>query len=147
MSRTICPKIRRKCLKKTDMLYFKSFMPETLADYLARKMRELNISGYEIERRSQPKVTQSYINRIRIGVVKNPSVLKLRGIAHGLGVPASEMLAAAAGVDANPPDISDERLSAISFAYEGMPKKKRQKADAVIEMLEREINRIESEPD
>lgn len=130
------------------MLCFKTYMKsETLAEYVTRVMREENLSGYQIEERSRPKITQSYVNRIKNGTDTNPSLPKLEGLATGMGRPFTEVLAAARGEEPHTDEITHERLASINFAYEGMPKKKRAKAEPLIEMLEREIRRIESEPE
>jgi transcriptional regulator with XRE-family HTH domain len=73
------------------MLCFETHMPETLAQYVSRTMREKRLSGYEIERITKRKITQSYVNRIKNGAVKNPSATKLAALALGLGEPAEDI--------------------------------------------------------
>ena len=109
-------------------------------------MRDKNLSGYDIERLTHRQITQSYVNRIKNGEVKTPSAVKLTALAKGLSVTPSELFAMVSGMtDAK--QIANERLISINFAYEGMPKKKKQRADYVIDLLEREIRRISEEPD
>jgi len=120
---------------------------ESLPDYLRRVFKEKDISSYEVERRSGRAISQSYAARIRNGHILNPSTTKLKALAKGLGVPESELFAAARGVNSEGEEISHERLQSIDFEYQGMPKKKKQKADYVIELLEREIKRIIEEPE
>lgn len=120
---------------------------ESLPDYLRRVWKEKGISSYEVERRSNFTISQSYAARIRNGHIANPSATKLKALAKGMGVPESELFAVARGVKSDQIEIVNDRLLSIAFEYEGMPKKKKQKADYMIEMLEREIKRINEEPD
>lgn len=147
LSSPFCKKIRPINITKADMLLFQTNMAESLAEFVARTMREKNLSGYQIQRRSRNQITQSYVNRIKNGIVLNPSPQKLKFLALGLDIPESELFSVVRGVAADQGEISHERLASIDFAYDGLPKKKKQKADYVIDLLEREIKRIESEPD
>lgn len=122
-------------------------MPETLSDYVARVMRDKGLSGYDIERSTHRTITQSYVNRIKNGEIATPSAAKLSALAKGLGVTPTELFSRVSGIAADPVRVANERLMAINFAYEGMPKKKKQRADQLIDLLEREIKRISEEPD
>lgn len=121
-------------------------MKETLSSYVSRIMREKDLSGYDVERRSKKGITQSHVNRVQNGLVSNLSVQKVRALAKGLDVPEAELSAVARGESLHTGDMAHSRLAAIDFAYEGMPKKKKEKADYIIELLEREIKRITEEP-
>lgn len=121
MSSTIDAQISHIRLATSDSLFFKENMTESLAEYVARIMRDKNLSGYDIERLTHRQITQSYVNRIKNGEVKTPSAVKLTALAKGLSVTPSELFAMVSGMtDAK--QIANERLISINFAYEGMPK-------------------------
>ncbi len=126
---------------------FMSQSKESLGDYISRILREKDLSMYQVEKRTRGAISQSYANRIKNGQIPTPSAAKLSALAKGLGVPESEIFAAAGSGMSKDVDIAHERLAHIDFAYEGMPKKKRQKADYIIELLEREIARLAEEPE
>jgi transcriptional regulator with XRE-family HTH domain len=46
-------------------------------------------------------ISASYVNRIENKLIKNPSADRLRALAHGLGIPAEDLLARAAGLVAS----------------------------------------------
>ena len=117
----------------------------TFADYVRDTMNAERLSGYEIERRTKGKITQSYVNRIRNGEATNLSLEKLRILAVGLGRSESEVLAAASGTPIQ--KLTHSRLASLEFAYEGMSEQQKERADYIIELLEREIHRIENESD
>ena len=54
----------------------------------------------------------SYVNRIENKRIKNPSADRLRALAHGLGIPAEDLLARAAGLVA--PGGQSEELHLIT---------------------------------
>jgi transcriptional regulator with XRE-family HTH domain len=66
-------------------------MPELLADLVNRLMRDKRLSGYDVERASHGEITQSYVNRIKNGDVKNPTGEKLIALAAGLGIAPDEL--------------------------------------------------------
>lgn len=87
-------------MNKLYMIPFKTKMPppsETIAQYIARTMLEKDISGYDIERRTRKRISQSYANRIKLGEIKTPSLDKLKALAVGLDVPEQELLDIARG--------------------------------------------------
>lgn len=120
---------------------------ETLAEYLLRITREENLSGYAIERASGGQLSQSYFNRLKNGSETNPSVPIIEALAKGIGRPFEELLAVVRGKDPNDDKLADERFVALHFTYKGIGKKKRERADQVLQMLERELKRIEAEPE
>lgn len=91
--------LRHIDLTKNYMMFFKTPMPqETLDKYVARIMNDKNLSGYDIERRTRKRITQSYANRIKNGEVRNPSPEKLQVLAIGLDVPEQELFDVVLGV-------------------------------------------------
>lgn len=57
-------------------------MNNMLADYVAKVMNDDRLSGYQIERRTQGDITQSYVLRIKNGTAKNISIDKLQSLAN-----------------------------------------------------------------
>lgn len=142
---------RVKCIKLTphrdinfNTLDSNLYMPESLAEYVTRIMLEKNLSGYDVERASKKRISQTHTNRIQNGDVVNPSAQKLKGLALGLGVPEHELFAVARGLS---PDrvIANERLAAIERTYDTLNKVQQKKADYIIEVLEREMSYIANE--
>jgi transcriptional regulator with XRE-family HTH domain len=120
------------------------FMPETLQEYVRRLMYEKNLSGYDIARQSGNQIHQTSVSRLINRQGSNPTITTLKALAKGLGVPEHEIMTVARG-HAKKTNIVHERLAAIDFAYDGMPRQKKEKAEYLIEMLEREIDRMKTE--
>ncbi|MGH9765030.1 MAG: helix-turn-helix domain-containing protein [Blastocatellia bacterium] len=74
----------------------------TLGDYVKRKMEEKKLSSLDVEKRSGGLISDSFVDQIRLGQSKRPSVKTLRGLAVGLGVDILEVLAAAEGREPPP---------------------------------------------
>lgn len=70
-----------------------------LKEYLEIQMAEKNISGKEIERRSEGDVTDTHISAIRTGKSNNPTLRVMLGIAKALEVDPIEVFKAAAEVE------------------------------------------------
>jgi transcriptional regulator with XRE-family HTH domain len=66
----------------------------SLKDFVRETMSAKNLSGVEIQKRSDNKITDSYISKIVNGQVKRPSAIKLKALALGLGVDESELFRA-----------------------------------------------------
>lgn len=69
---------------KPDMISFESNMSH-LQDYVRRMLAEKNLSGDQVRRRSGDRISQSSVNRIANGILKDPSVRSLQNLARGLG--------------------------------------------------------------
>jgi transcriptional regulator with XRE-family HTH domain len=65
----------------------------SLARYVLKTMWEKGLSSSDVERQSSNEITQSYVNRIKNGFIQNPSTIKQKALAKGLGVPVSEISA------------------------------------------------------
>ena len=71
----------------------------TLADLIRLRMKELDISRAEIERRSGKAVTDTHIATILAGEAQNPTLKVLMGISKALEIHPMEVFKAASGVD------------------------------------------------
>lgn len=89
---------------------------KSLSKYVARVMQDKNLSGYDVERRANRRITQSFVNRIKTGEVKNPSADKLQALATGLAVSEEELFAVVRGVSTEPTDFQKAILSAFHDA-------------------------------
>jgi len=71
----------------------------TLADLVRLRMRDLDISAAEIERKSGKAVTDTHIATILAGEALNPTLKVLMGLSKALEIHPMEVFKAAAGVD------------------------------------------------
>lgn len=132
---------------------YDEFMPQSveklLTEFVGRVMIEKDLSSREVSRRARRPsggIDPSYVNKIRNGSIDTtPSPQKLQALARGLGVPEDELFDLVRGIPASRPAFAHNTLRSIDFAYEGMPKTKKQKVDFLIEMLDREVERIQRE--
>jgi transcriptional regulator with XRE-family HTH domain len=69
----------------------------SLADYLRRLRNEKNLSLAQVSARSRGQISKTHINRIENGTVARVSLIKLRALALGLGVPEDDLIAVAQG--------------------------------------------------
>ncbi len=91
--------------------------PETLGDFVSRIRNEKGLSCTDVSERSArfgEPISASYVNRIENKQIKNPSPDRLRALAHGLGIPAEDLLARAAGLVA-PGGQSEEHQLVTRF--------------------------------
>src|SRR5215208_3309298 len=99
--------------------------PEPLGDFVRRIRNKKGLSLQGVSTQSGyygPPITASYISRIENNPRRRPSADRLRVLAHGLGIPAQELLERAAGlVDSG--NKSDE-LQLLSRFRELSPEKK-----------------------
>lgn len=82
---------------------------ETLNEYVARIIRQKDLSYRQVEANCENKLTASYIGRIAKGQAGNLSIETMTFLAQGLGVELPEMLAVAYGK-------SDNETSLLEFA-------------------------------
>jgi transcriptional regulator with XRE-family HTH domain len=105
-------------------------------------LHEKNLRASEVERRSKrggrKGITRGYVIQIKNGQSLNPSRDKLQALADGLGVAVSELLTCALGQKLEPQD----RFAVISMKFEKLPPNLKAKAEPLIEVLEREIERL-----
>jgi|SRR5262249_17333647 len=63
-----------------------------LAEYLKQLMEQTGLTAREIERRSEYAISDAYISKILKRKVKRPSVVILKALAKGAGVPETELM-------------------------------------------------------
>lgn len=120
-------------------------------DYLRRLRRNKSLSTAQAAAASRTfdsvGVSASYITLLENAGINNPSLSKLQILAKVYGVTYAEIIAAHSGTEADSDWVANEKLAKINFGYKGMPKAKKEKLDPLIDMLEREYQRIMSEGD
>lgn len=71
---------------------------ESLPEYVQRIMDEKGLKPKDVEVRSSKKIDAAYVFKIVHGNSKYPSVVKLQGLAEGLGVNEDELFKIARGI-------------------------------------------------
>lgn len=71
---------------------------ESLPEYVRRIMKEKGLKPKDVEVRSGGKIDAAYVFKIQRGNFKYPSVVKLQGLAEGMGVDEDELFKVARGV-------------------------------------------------
>jgi transcriptional regulator with XRE-family HTH domain len=85
--------------------------PEPLGDFVRRIRNKKGLSLNEVAKQSArfgPSISASYVGKIENEPTRKPTAVALRALAHGLGIPAEDLLARAAGL-VDPADKSEER--------------------------------------
>jgi len=75
---------------------------ETLAQYVARIIKDRDLTHDHVKQLSGGRITDGYVRDIMKGKSTNPSVDKLRALALGLGVSEEEIFRVARGLSAVP---------------------------------------------
>jgi transcriptional regulator with XRE-family HTH domain len=66
-------------------------------------MEEKQLSSRDVEARSQGKIADAYVLKIKKGITTNPTVSKLQALAVGLGVSEDEIFKIARGLPGKVP--------------------------------------------
>lgn len=94
---------------------------ETLAQHVAKTMRDKGLTAREVERLSGGKITHSYVNKIKNGDARNPSLPLLQALAKGLAVTEEKIFSLVRGLPPEGQKINHAKLASIDFTYEEMP--------------------------
>jgi transcriptional regulator with XRE-family HTH domain len=87
---------------------------ESLAQYVARILKEKNLKHHEVKELSGGRITDGYERGIMTGKASNPRVDKLKALALGLGVSEDEIFRVARGL----PVESDDKWKANETNYQ-----------------------------
>lgn len=122
---------------------------DDLGDFVQRVMSDKGLSTLEVESRSKrggrEGISDAYVTRIKNKQVKNPSYAKLIALARGLDVTEDEVLAIAHGKKPNTSAIADSRFEILSLKFKSYKGEKKTRAQTLIDMVEREFERMDSE--
>jgi transcriptional regulator with XRE-family HTH domain len=116
---------------------------KSLSEYVDRVLKDKNLSTYDVERLSGKAISQSTVNRIANGEVQQPGPDTLKALAKGLDVPESELFAIVRGVT----DTPKGRFAELYAQYNRLGSNEKKSADYLIEILEREISRLQKSTD
>lgn len=127
--------------------YTMSVIQETksLADFVRNVMEEKHLTSREVETRSGNTITHSYVNKIKNGDAKNPSTPLIQALAKGLGEPEEIIFALVRGKIADKEKIVDEKFENLGLRFSGLPASKKEKAQALIDLMDRELERLANE--
>lgn len=94
---------------------------EAPQEFVARIMREKDLSTYKVEKNSRDArsgdfISQSSVSKILNGDIKNPSIPKQKALARGLDVPEEMILAVFAGKSLEPSSFEETLLVAAQGA-------------------------------
>lgn len=130
---------------------------EKLHDYVRRVISEQRLSYRVVSQRSGGRISATTISDIINQRVKDIRTETLLALAHGLGVPEEEVLAAASGKPAIEESVSEDTdptrktLEKLPLKFDrtipGLPADKRVNVAALIELLDRELDRLNRERD
>lgn len=105
-----------------------------LATFVKQKMDSERLSSYDVARRSDNAISQSNINRVARGEVRNPAPEKLKALARGLGVPYDTLLNVAYQDEH---DLDDPTIPAIIDYCAALPQPVREDVLEIVKALHR----------
>lgn len=118
-------------------------MTNTLGTFLRKRRLELGMTTRQVAEKAG--VSRAYISLLERDGKGNPSKNVLKALAKGYELPEAELYKVALDLDTEPERITHEKLARIGFAYRGMPARKQQKLDALIDLVDREMLRLKDE--
>lgn len=116
-----------------------------LADYVRAVIDQKRLNYREVAARSNNLITHSTVYDIINGRSKNPTRQTLQGLAKGLGVTEEELFAVSRGKKPNEKNVADEKFENLSLKFSGLSPSKREKAEALLDLIDREIDRLANE--
>lgn len=84
---------------------------EMLADFIREKMKEQNLSSYDVARRSKGRITAGTVLKILNQDVRSSSIETIQALAVGLNVPEEDLLRIARGLPIDKDDTIYQRLA------------------------------------
>lgn len=121
---------------------------EDFADYVRRVRGAKGLSLVDVESRSGGRISRGYVSQIENRHVLGSRVTpdKLRALAIGLGVSEDEVFAVARGKSpSDDPNFNKSRFAELALKFDQLPADKRIDVEALINLLDREIERISKE--
>ena len=120
---------------------------ENLAEYVKRVRAEKGLSLTDVQKRSGNQIANSYVSRIENGIADSDGVTtkKLQALAKGLGISEDEIFAVARGKKPeHDPEFLKSRLGLLSLKFDKVPPDKRVNVEALLDLLDREVERLTS---
>lgn len=116
-----------------------------LGKFIAEVMDRFSLTSYDVEARSGGEIKQSWLIKVKNGLIKSPSAPKMKPLAKGLGVTEEELFAVVRGVSPDTNKIDNEEFQKMSLKFDRLPVEKKEKAREVIEMLDSYLDKLETE--
>jgi transcriptional regulator with XRE-family HTH domain len=117
----------------------------TLGEFVRKTRTDKGLSVADVSERSGGKISTSYISKLELEPRVNPSIPKIQALAKGLGVTESEITAIVRGQNADKDSVITEQFENLSLKFSGLPSSKKEKAQALIELMDRELERLANE--
>jgi transcriptional regulator with XRE-family HTH domain len=70
---------------------------ESFAEFIRRIRYEKRLSLNDVVEKSDGQVSNAYVSKVENGIIQKPSIPKLKGLAKGLDIPESQIIARAQG--------------------------------------------------
>lgn len=118
---------------------------EKISDFVRRIASEKSLSYRKIAEKSGGLITHSTVSDVINERVKNLSAQTITGLAKGLGVTELEIFDIVRGKTPNNETVLDEQFENLSLKFSGLPPSKKERAQALIELMDREIERLANE--
>lgn len=116
---------------------------EDLSEYVRRIRAAKDLSTTDVENNSGRKISDAYVTQIENRRVKNVSPEKLKALAKGLGITEDEIFAVARGqAPEDSEKFKDSRFALLSLKFDKIPPDQRVNVEALIELLDRELDRL-----
>lgn len=120
---------------------------ETLDIYVRRILKEKGLSLSDVERRAGGGISDSYICGIVNGHFGSLTVVKLKSLAHGLGVPEDEIFAVARGIPIqDSSEYMESEFASLFSKFKALSEKDKKEVASLLEMIDREIERRRLRP-
>lgn len=117
----------------------------TLGEFVRKVRTDKGLSVAEVSERSGGKISTSYVSKLELEPRVNPSFPKIQALAKGLGVTEAEITGIIKGQSADKNSVINEQFENLGLRFSGLPASKKEKAQALIDLMERELERLANE--
>lgn len=115
---------------------------KTISEYVRRVLDENELSQHDVERRSQGRITNSYLSKLLSGSATNLTVEKLKALADGLGVSHAQIAEVAFELKGSlTQDREEEEFKALFERFRHLSAEQKSELRVLIEMVDHEIDR------
>lgn len=132
----------------SDMLAASMRRRSPIKEILARKMREADVSPYDIVRNAAGKgvkIGRTSITEILNGNTQNPGIFTLEPIALGLHLSPEQFMAEILGSRADDPNFKGSQFAMLYEIYKGMTPTQRAKAEPHVDGLLLQLSHIKNQ--
>lgn len=130
-----------RCSKYYDMHSEQTLEKESLGDYVRRVAHEKNLTFREVARRGG--ISAPSISDIVSGKTREVRSGTIAALARGLDVSEDEVFAIVSGrTPEEEQNYRESRFALLSLKFDRLPPDKRVNVEALIELLDRELERL-----